>query len=304
MAVTNPPIYLQAGSHPAEDVRRYTDASLDLAGIANPGALAVTQNGTPNMSVNVAAGRAFVLGNESAFQGVYHVDSRAIENRAIAAADATNPRKDLVVARVKDAAYSGVVNAWDIEVVTGTPAPSPSEPAVPANSLVLAMVSVAALATSIVNANITDRRTTQAGQNRATALGGIVTCTSTSRPSHKEGRAIYETDTDILLISDGASWLDPRNLLAAAVAGDRGKKFHVASFSVTTAGDGKQTITHGAGFTPSLVIMYPTTLGGAGLWWQSATGSYTGTTFQGQWRDQLGAVIATANVQGVFICIS
>lgn len=46
-------------------------------------------------------------------------------------------------------------------------------------------------------------------QNLATALENgktIVTCTSATRPAHLEGRVIYETDTDRILVSDGANW--------------------------------------------------------------------------------------------------
>lgn len=215
MAVTNPPEYLQAGSHPAENYRRLIHALVDgRGGIISPGDLAVAENGTPNMSVNIAAGRVLVPGTEAAFQGIYRCESRATENRAIAAADATNPRKDLIVARVKDAAYSGAVNSWDVEVVTGTPAPSPSEPAVPANCWVLAMVDVPANDTAITNSQITDRRTQQTGQKgRAAALGGIITCTSANRPgSPTDGMLIYETDTDSLLHWDGTNWLLPDNV--------------------------------------------------------------------------------------------
>jgi predicted secreted protein len=209
MAEVNPPVFLQAGSHPAETVRRFVDAGMDRAGIVNAADLAVTQNGSPNMSVNVAQGRAFVSGTEGAFQGMYLVEEQGTKNLAIAAADPTNPRKDLVVAKVQDAAYSGVTNAWSLAVVTGTPAPSPVEPAVPANALVLAMVNVAALATSITNANITDRRTTQTSPNQAgqaASLGGVIICLSTARPPHKAGRPIYETDTKRVYVSDGTNW--------------------------------------------------------------------------------------------------
>jgi predicted secreted protein len=100
-----------------------------------------------------------------------------------------------------------VANTWSLAVVTGTPAASPSEPAAPANSIVLAMVSVAALATSITNANITDRRFTQSGQEGSVAaLGGVIICTSTSRPTQLEGRVIYETDTDRVYVSTGTNW--------------------------------------------------------------------------------------------------
>src|SRR6266545_2105403 len=160
MAVTNPPFAIQSGGETAELARRYLQgAALDAAGVLGSGELKVTENGTPNLSVNVAAGRAALLGTESAFQGAYFCDNRSTLNVAIAAADPTNPRKDLVVAKVQDAAYSGVTNAWSLVVVTGTPAPSPAEPAVPANAMVLALVDVPANDTAITNSQITDRRT-------------------------------------------------------------------------------------------------------------------------------------------------
>lgn len=220
MAVTNPPTFIQAGSHPAENVRRYFHAMLGgRGGIISAGDLAVAENGTPNLSVNIAAGQVLIPGTQATFQGIYECESRATENRTIAAADATNPRKDLVVAQVKDAAYSGVDNLWDIFVVTGTPAPSPSEPATPANSWVLAMVDVPANDTAVTNSQITDRRTQQTGQKgRAASLGGVIVCTSTNRPgSPTDGMLIYETDTDSLLHWDGTNWLLPDNVAGGKI---------------------------------------------------------------------------------------
>jgi hypothetical protein len=48
-------------------------------------------------------------------------------------------------------------------------------------------------------------------QNLATALEDyktLVRCTSSTRPGHVEGRVIYETDTDKLLVSNGTAWVD------------------------------------------------------------------------------------------------
>lgn len=152
------PRWLQGGSHAAEDDRLFTAALVNDAGVNHPDHLTVAQQGTPAMSVQVAAGSAFVAGTESAQQGVYFAYNDATVNVAISAADATNPRRDLIVCRVKDAAYSGASNEASIESVTGTPAASPSLPTVPANCHVLAEIAVAAGATSITNAHITDRR--------------------------------------------------------------------------------------------------------------------------------------------------
>lgn len=209
MAVESPGfIFIQSGGETAERARRAVAALAGLrGGIVAAGDLAVAENGTPNMSVNVATGQVLIPGTEGTYQGFYCIENRGTLNVAIAAADATNPRKDLIVAKVQDAAYSGASNVASIVAVTGTPAASPAEPAAPANSWVLAMVDVPALDTAITNSQITDRRTQQTGQKgQAAALGGVILCTSTNRPGHQVGRAIYETDTKRVFISDGTNW--------------------------------------------------------------------------------------------------
>lgn len=161
MTVRNPALFLQSEAHPAEDVRRWMHDSIARSGggISQSGDLKVTQNGTPNMSVNVAEGCAYVVGTEGTYQGVYFVDNRGVTNVPIDAAHGTNGRFDLIVARIHDAEYSGLTSAASIEVVTGTPAASPTVPTPPANCIVLAQVAVSAAVTSITNDRITDRRT-------------------------------------------------------------------------------------------------------------------------------------------------
>lgn len=130
-------------------------------GVCGAGHLAVSQSGTPAMSVDVAAGSAFITGTASALQGPYNMVNDASVTLAIAAADATNPRRDLVIAQIRDDTYDGSgFRDARLTVVTGTPAASPSDPSLSAhpNALVLARVEVAALASTITNANITDLR--------------------------------------------------------------------------------------------------------------------------------------------------
>lgn len=167
MAELQPPVALQnVSTLNADDFRGLIEALVPTEGIITSGDLAVTQNGTPNMSVNVAAGAAVIVGDDTpATQGSYFVKNDATKNLTIAAADATNPRKDIIVAQVRDSFYAGSDDDWRLAVVTGTPGASPSEPALPNNSLKLAVITVAASATSITTAAITDSRT------RATALG-------------------------------------------------------------------------------------------------------------------------------------
>lgn len=231
MPLVTPPFVQQGGSHPAATFRQALAGLLGAPfgsfaggvapttgagahGVAGVG-LAVTQNGTPNMSVNVAGGHAVVRGTEAAAQGCYAVYNDATTNLVIAAADPTNPRRDLIVVRVRDAFYSGAATDAALVVVTGTPAASPADPTPPANSLVLARVTVAAAATSIVNANITDLRT------YAASAGAVVRCLSTGRPT---GAALYpgltidELDTGNLLRWDGTRWALPANIAGGRVA--------------------------------------------------------------------------------------
>lgn len=160
MALRTPPSWLQNGTHPAENDRlTVTNSLYGAGGMADYGAMKVSQLATPGMSVQVAAGHAIIPGTETAQQGYYIAYNDASANVAIATADPSLPRKDRIVVKVQDSYYSGASNQVVFSAVTGTPASSPVAPAAPANALTLAIVDVAAATTSIVDANITDSRT-------------------------------------------------------------------------------------------------------------------------------------------------
>lgn len=229
MAVESPGfIFIQTGGETAERARRALAAYAGLrGGIVAAADLAVVENGTPNMTVNVAGGQVIIPGTEGSFQGSYVIENRGTLNVAIAAADATNPRKDLIVAKVQDAAYSGASNVASIVVVTGTPAGSPAEPAVPNNAWVLAMIDVPALDTTITNSQITDRRasTTNGQAGRAAALGGVIVLPTGAGafPPSLMGRVVYEQSTNALVCNDGTNWLQSKRTLGfAEVTADQG----------------------------------------------------------------------------------
>jgi len=218
LAEVTPPGFLQnAGAvHTAEILRGSYSGLINgvktAAGLVTRGGvvlgvggnLAVTQNGAPNMSVNVAAGQVYVPGTEGSKQATYSCVNDATKNITITAADGTNPRIDLIVAKVQDTLYSGAVNSWSLVVVTGTPAGSPAVPTQPANSVALGQILVGAGVTSIVTGNITDRRFYMA------AAGGVITCPSTDRPATTTvpaGTIIYESDTTLHRKLVGSSWL-------------------------------------------------------------------------------------------------
>lgn len=220
MTEINPPYVLEASQHPSEAFRRILKAIVPNEGVGGSVDLAVTALGTPAMSVQVAAGSAFVHGdNLPAQQGTYGVSNVGITTLAVGASDPTNPRRDLVVAEVLDAFYSGASNLWRLRVVPGAASASPVDPAVPVNAVVLARIAVAAGATTITSGTVTDLRP------RAGVAGAIVTCTTATRPaSPSVGQPIFETDTGLVKIWNGAAWvsigpsvsLTSRNIPAAS----------------------------------------------------------------------------------------
>jgi hypothetical protein len=166
-----------------------------VTGQANPGDLQVSAP-TSGMSVLVAPGQAIVpgtLGSGAGYgmpvgygypqitlngasvptlktaatqvqlttQGAYYCyndNSTGKVPLTIAAANASNPRIDVVGIQVSDSQYSGSTNSWALTVVTGTAAASPVVPTFPANFLPLALVWVPAAASNIVAADIVDLR--------------------------------------------------------------------------------------------------------------------------------------------------
>lgn len=223
MPVETPPTWIQGIAHPGTNLRNLTAALAGAPaaavagaaqittaggghGVVGAGDLAVSQNGTPNMSVNVAAGRALIRGTETASlqQGCYGFFNDGAVNLTVAASDPTNPRRDLVVAQVRDTNYTGVTNDARLTVITGTAAAVPVDPTIPPNCLVLARISVAAGSTTVLNAAITDLRT------RASSLGGIQVCTSTTRPTGASlyaGLKIFEADTLYEQTWTGSAWI-------------------------------------------------------------------------------------------------
>jgi hypothetical protein len=158
MTLRTPPSWLQNGSHPAENDRLTTQALWATTGIIKDTSLAVTQNSPAGMSVRVASGWAAIVGTTQTNMGTYVGYNDDTVVLGVTTADPTNPRIDRVCMTVNDAYYTGSLNNVVLQVVAGTPAGSPVAPATPANSISLATVAVAAGATALTTANITDTR--------------------------------------------------------------------------------------------------------------------------------------------------
>ncbi|WP_333770951.1 hypothetical protein [Streptomyces sp. IBSBF 2435] len=151
MTITAFPINASAGS-PAYSSQQFRES---LAALLSPGAaglqvqagvrpgpgLGVSVSGT---TVTVTPGVAVIQGGSSVAQGPYMLVADANVTATLAAADATNPRVDLVYARVRDTDADGS-GARDgaVLVLTGVPAPSPVAPTpTDPSCVVLATVSV------------------------------------------------------------------------------------------------------------------------------------------------------------------
>lgn len=146
--------------------------------------LKVTEKaGGANLSVDIAAGAAWIKGDTNVdAQPIYRVRNDAVVNKGISP-DPSNPRKVIIVAQITDETFAGTGRKWELLAIHGTPAGSPTEPALPASALKLAVIDVAAAATSIVNANITDSRVLAAiGGGNIASAGSGPTWTKASTP--------------------------------------------------------------------------------------------------------------------------
>lgn len=183
MALRTPPSWLQQGSHPAENDRLTTQAIFSTTGIIGSSSMAVTAQGSPNMTVNVAAGWAAIVGTTQANMGTYVAYNDATTVLTITTAPATNSRIDRIVATVNDAYYTGSTNNVTFTVIAGTVSATPSAPATPANSISLATIAVGTAATSITSGNITDTRvlTTTSIVDTSTFITATGTATLTNK---------------------------------------------------------------------------------------------------------------------------
>lgn len=163
MQLTLPPTWLQNREYPARIERMMLSKYFQAPGVVSTSAFRVTAQSTPNMTLNVAAGSAWVAGTQVTNQGYYNVvnDSIAIINIP---ASNTSSRTDIIVLTIYDSEYAGSFNTAQIEVITGSP--GGGTPATPGNSIRLATVTVGANVTSITNANIVDSRPSMTTNNR------------------------------------------------------------------------------------------------------------------------------------------
>jgi len=210
--VSNNPLFIQdpALSYDARDFRRFL-GTLVGEGVADVsgGQLMVTPRAQgANMSVDVAAGVAYIQGDTVTGQGIYQASFDAT-SLAIAAAPSTNSRIDLIVARITDAQVTGGPSSGrSLEVITGTAAASPTAPALPATAIPLARVLVVTGASSITAGNITDLRSALTSGNGAvgTTTRVLTTAQIAALPTPRVGELVTNADIGRVLFWNGSVW--------------------------------------------------------------------------------------------------
>lgn len=149
----------------AQELRRNIQAALSVASPAAQsgvtpldGQFAVSQHAAgANLSVDVAAGHAFVAGTDVANQAVYGCWNDGVVNVTTPAPPATGTEVHRLVLQVEDkfnnALFTGYTANLNLLADTGS-----GTPPAPASSITLALISISAGQASVLNANITDQR--------------------------------------------------------------------------------------------------------------------------------------------------
>lgn len=183
MGLIDPPEMLDTKTYPFQRVRYMLEHLVPQEGVWGAGDLKVSQRGAgANMSVDVAAGAAFVKGDTGTRQGIYHLVNDGVVNLAVPAAHGSLPRVDQVIARIFDSSVSGGSDTPTLSILQGTATASAqcADPtaasyragaaALPSDAIRLADIHVPATDTTITDNQIANRRQMARG---ATAVSAI-----------------------------------------------------------------------------------------------------------------------------------
>jgi hypothetical protein len=160
--VANSPAWaMQAGSHSAQLARQSASLPWNAAGgVVNAGDYAVTQNGTPNMTVNVAGGvpggRILIPRTGTQYAGLYFGYNDASVSLTGFTAPSANTWISTVYAQAEDAAYGDATTVFHLAFATGSAASSPVAPSLAVSSMALANIAIASTTTSITTGLITN----------------------------------------------------------------------------------------------------------------------------------------------------
>lgn len=151
---------MQAGTYSARRDRRLIEHLFAAKERVISGFVVGQRAAGANLSVDITAGVAVVMGDDQTFQGMYLVESTTTgtDNFTMPAAPGSNVRHDLVGIDINDPnAGGGAGSNAAFAVVQGTASASPVDPATPPSFLVLARVVRTAGDASVLAGHITQR---------------------------------------------------------------------------------------------------------------------------------------------------
>lgn len=150
------PLWMQNGSYPARYdrlliQRAFGDRELVLSG------LVVTQHGAGDLTVDISAGSATILGDDQTDQGMYLVWMDAVNNFTMPAAPGSNKRIDLISLRINDPQAGGPAGNNATWVATqGAVSATPVAPTNPTSAIAVMQVLRTAGDGAILTAQFTD----------------------------------------------------------------------------------------------------------------------------------------------------
>jgi hypothetical protein len=166
VGLTEYPPFLDGGTYDANTLRNmliaafcYHSGTAQIISGILPGAGSLQVSPGSGLQVSVATGYCAIASAAGNTYGGYTAAFTQANNLPVAVADTVNPRIDLVYVLITDNGNS--TSSGSLDILTGTPASSPTAPA-PASGttyLPIAQVTVPANATSLTGGNIGDVRT-------------------------------------------------------------------------------------------------------------------------------------------------
>jgi hypothetical protein len=212
MTITIQPIDASAGS-PTYTAQQERQALSALLGGGSPRALGAVSGfrvGTAASVVSVTSTTwtvnpcsAVIDPAATTVQGAYRWSTDTTVTGSITAADATNPRKDILYIQVNDASAgdgSGARNA-NILYLAGVPAATPSAPALPPRSFLIAGIDVPKSGAGAPTATWNKLFTVAAGGILPVATQAIRDALTTY-----PGLAVWRLDLNVLQIYTGSAW--------------------------------------------------------------------------------------------------
>lgn len=176
------------------------DALGGRQGVRPMGGTAIVTLSGSTITVNLHAGN--ITPGWASVTSTYQVALTAVETHTLTPADATNPRKDIVIGRVydHDESASGQ-RLYRSEYIAGTAGPGPSEPAVPQGAIRLATIDVPQVSGGSPAVTVNNLMTVSTG-----GVLPVRSVTERAGVTPYDGDAIYRRDRDWIEIHDGTAW--------------------------------------------------------------------------------------------------